>query len=196
MMRNFSMAASPIRIEPRKASGKGRGICSGPQMTLIISSPIIMPPMVIRICLRCCPYTGRTIKRSNASPKAAATAIPASMAGKMATQLRHSSAEVVQLLMAPSTEVATKAPKAMNTPWPKLSTSIRPNTKVRPEAITKIIMPMARPATVRVSQEEGEPTKGRANKARAGTSSKGFTSNLALFIATGPEVVVAMRGLG
>ena len=54
--------------------------------------------------------------------------------------------------------VATKAPSAMNTPWPKFSTSIRPNTSVRPEAMMKMIMPIARPATVSVTQVEAEPT--------------------------------------
>ena len=37
------------------ASGSGSGICSGPQTTLMISSPTIMPPMVMRICFRCWP---------------------------------------------------------------------------------------------------------------------------------------------
>jgi hypothetical protein len=54
--------------------------------------------------------------------------------------------------MPPITLVATKAPSAMNTPWPKFSTSIRPNTSVRPEAMMKMIRPIARPATVSVSQ--------------------------------------------
>ena len=40
----------------------------------------------------------------------------------------------------------------MKAPWPKLSTSIRPNTSVRPDAMMKIIMPIARPATVSVTQ--------------------------------------------
>ena len=42
----------------------------------------------------------------------------------------------------------------MKAPWPKLSTSIRPNTSVSPEAMVKIIMPIARPATVSVTQVE------------------------------------------
>ena len=76
--------------------------------------------------------------------------------------------------MAPSTLVATKAPSAMNTPWPKFSTSIRPNTSVRPEAMMKMIMPMARPATVSVSQVEPEPISGSATSASRGTSSSGL----------------------
>src|SRR5215471_1111312 len=40
----------------------------------------------------------------------------------------------------------------MKAPCPKLRTSIRPNTRVRPLAITKIIMPMARAAMVSVIQ--------------------------------------------
>ncbi len=40
----------------------------------------------------------------------------------------------------------------MKTPWAKFITSIRPKTSVRPEAMMKIIMPMARPATVSVTQ--------------------------------------------
>ena len=32
--RSFSTVASPIRIEPRSASGGGSGICAGPQTTL------------------------------------------------------------------------------------------------------------------------------------------------------------------
>ena len=62
--------------------------------------------------------------------------------------------------MPAKTVVATYAPKAMKTPWPKFSTSIRPKISVRPEAATKTIIPIARPATVSVSQVEPEPTRG------------------------------------
>jgi hypothetical protein len=48
--------------------------------------------------------------------------------------------------------VAVKAPTETKAPWPKLSTSIRPNTSVRPLAMMKIIMPMASPAMVSVTQ--------------------------------------------
>ena len=44
----------------------------------------------------------------------------------------------------------------MKAPWPKLSTSIRPKISVRPDAMMKIIMPIASPAMVSVTQVEGE----------------------------------------
>jgi len=53
--RYFSIAASPSTMAPRRAVGSGRAICSAPQITLISCSATIMPPMVIRICLRCWP---------------------------------------------------------------------------------------------------------------------------------------------
>lgn len=59
--------------------------------------------------------------------------------------------------MSPSssrTLTPTKAPTEMKAPWPKLMTSIRPKTRVMPEAMMKIIMPIARPETVSVSQDE------------------------------------------
>jgi len=40
----------------------------------------------------------------------------------------------------------------------------------------KMIMPMAKPATVSVSQVEPEPIKGQANRANTGTKSKGRVS--------------------
>lgn len=61
--------------------------------------------------------------------------------------------------------------------WPKLSTSISPNTSVRPEAMMKMIMPMARPATVSVSQVEPEPMSGSTARASAGTSHRGLVSS-------------------
>ena len=64
----------------------------------------------------------------------------------------------------------------MNRLWPKLSTSIRPNTSVRPEAAMKMIMPIARPATVSVSQVELEPTAGQAASAITATSTSGRKS--------------------
>src|SRR5690606_32288092 len=92
--------------------------------------------------------------------------------------------------MAPSTVTATKAPSAMNTPWPKFSTSINPKTRVRPEAMMKTIRPMARPATVSVSQVEPLPIAGRASAMSAGTSAMGFQSKSASARqrATGPTV--------
>ena len=143
---------------------------------------MIMPPMVIRICFRCWPYTGRTMKRSNARPTAPATSIATTMAGSTATRLRQRTSEPVQSPIAPSTLVATKAPSAMNTPWPKFSTSISPKTSVRPEAMMNTIMPIARPATVSVSQVEGEPTSGSASSASAGTRASGFQSKSSAFM--------------
>jgi hypothetical protein len=78
--------------------------------------------------------------------------------------------------MRPSTLLATKAPSAMNTPWPKFSTSIRPNTSVRPEAMMKMIMPIARPATVSVSQVEKEPVSGSATSASTGSQQAAASS--------------------
>lgn len=64
----------------------------------------------------------------------------------------------------------------MKTPWPKLMTSIRPKTRVMPEDMTKIIMPMASPATVRVTQVDGLPMKGSANSIKAAISAGGTQS--------------------
>ncbi len=61
----------------------------------------------------------------------------------------------------------------MNTPWPKFSTSIRPNTSVRPDAMMKMIMPIASPATVSVSQLDAEPISGHAASASSATSASG-----------------------
>ena len=61
----------------------------------------------------------------------------------------------------------------MKAPWPKFSTSIRPNTSVSPLAITKIIMPMASAAIVSVIQVVRLPTSGSARIAISGTSSSG-----------------------
>jgi len=107
-------------------------------------------------------------------PSAHATSMAASIAGSTATRLRQSSPEPVQSAIRPSTLVATKAPSAMNTPWPKLSTSIRPKISVRPEAMMKMIMPIASPATVSVSQVEAEPMKGSTTSASRGTSTRGL----------------------
>ena len=79
--------------------------------------------------------------------------------------------------MPPITLVATKAPSAMNTPWPKFSTSIRPKISVRPEAMMKMIRPIARPATVSVTQVDGEPISGSASSSTAPSSASGFQSN-------------------
>ena len=79
----------------------------------------------------------------------------------------------VQLPSASSTEMPTKAPTEIKAPWPKLITSIRPNTSVRPEAMMKIIMPIASPDTVSVSQLEVEPMAKKPSTTSTGTSSSG-----------------------
>ena len=55
----------------------------------------------------------------------------------------------------------------MKAPWPKLITSIRPNTSVRPDAMTKIIMPIASPATVSVTQVRGDADQRQRRRAPA-----------------------------
>ena len=100
--------------------------------------------------------------------------------------------------MPPITLVATKAPSAMNTPWPKFSTSIRPKISVRPEAMMKMISPIASPATVSVTQVEDEPISGQAASSTAPSSAIGRQSNSALGMATagaaaaGAVVVLAL----
>ena len=99
-----------------------------------------------------------------------------SIARPMAARFRPRLSTVVQSGMAPSTDTATKAPSAMKTPWPKLSTSIRPKISVRPDAMMKMIMPIARPATVSVTQVLDDPTSGSAASASSGASSSGAQS--------------------
>ena len=53
----------------------------------------------------------------------------------------------------------------MKAPWPKLRTSIMPKTRVNPDAMVKIIIPIARPAAVSVAKVENEPMKGAAASA-------------------------------
>jgi len=47
----------------------------------------------------------------------------------------------------------------------------------------KMIMPMASPATVSVSQVEGEPMKGSTMSDSSGTSASGFQSKSRVFMA-------------
>src|SRR3981081_2532208 len=61
----------------------------------------------------------------------------------------------------------------MKAPWPKLSTSIRPNTSVSPDAMMKIIMPMARLATVSVTQALPDPVKSSVARARVALRPRG-----------------------
>src|SRR6476660_2919620 len=84
--------------------------------------------------------------------------------------------------------------------WPKFSTSIRPKTSVSPEAAMKMIIPIARPATVSVNQVDDEPTAGQATSARATTSATGARSKRRFGIASavggaaaaGAEVALVM----
>src|SRR5215218_5078235 len=88
----------------------------------------------------------------------------------------------------------------MNRLWPKLSTSIRPKTRVSPDAAMKMIIPIARPATVSVNQVDFEPTAGHATSARTTTSATGTRSKRRFAIASaargaaaaGVEVAVVM----
>jgi hypothetical protein len=66
----------------------------------------------------------------------------------------------------------------MNAPWPKLSTSIMPNTRVRPEAMVKIIIPIARPAAVSVTKVENVPMNGAATSATTSGVNAGRISGL------------------
>src|SRR5690554_2741984 len=116
------------------------------------------------------------MKRSKAMPSMPAAVIATSIAANMATRLSQRESAVVSPAMGASTEVATKAPSVMNTPWPKFSTSISPKTSVSPEAITKMIRPIARPATVSVTQLEALPTRGSIASISTGTSSTGAQS--------------------
>src|SRR6476660_6908469 len=68
--------------------------------------------------------------------------------------------------------------------WPKFSTSIRPKTSVSPEAAMKMIIPIARPATVSVNQVDDEPTAGQATNARTTTSATGTRSKRRFGIAS------------
>ena len=63
---------------------------------------------------------------------------------------------------AASTEAAMKAPNDTKAEWPKFRTSISPKTSESPDAMRKIIMPMASPATVSVTQVEGLPISTKA----------------------------------
>src|SRR6185295_3440789 len=131
--------------------------------------------------------------RSNAQPSAAAAAKATTIAQNTATSCAAPES-AAQAVMPPITLVAMKAPSATNTPWPKLSTSISPNTRVSPEAMMNTIMPIARPATVSVSQLDGEPISGSAASATAATSASGIQSNCAFGIAA-PAVAAAMAWL-
>src|ERR1019366_8233645 len=130
------------------------------------------------------------ITRSNTRPTTPTTAIATRMAGSTASRLRSRRSLPVQLAINPSIAVARKAPRVMKTPWPKLSTSIRPNTSVRPEAMMKMIIPIARPAKVSVTQVENDPVSGSARSASAGSSRSGSRSGLTVGRASRAGAVV------
>src|ERR1017187_6777397 len=130
------------------------------------------------------------ITRSNARPTAPVNAIATSIAGNTATRLSKRLSLPVQRVIAPSTLVARKAPSVMKTPWPKLRTSIRPNTSVRPEAMMKMIIPIARPANVSVTHVEKDLTSGSATIARTGIRSSGRRSGLTVGRASRAGAVV------
>src|SRR5688572_8861060 len=122
---------------------------------------------------------------------APATDMAASMATNTAARFSQADALPAQPAMPPITLVATKAPSAMNTPWPKFSTSIRPKTRVRPEAMTKTMKPIASPATVSVSQLLPLPMAGNAATIKATSSASGIQSKLALGTAAAAAAGVA-----
>src|SRR5476649_1414303 len=129
------------------------------------------------------------------------TAIAASTARPMAARLRHRESAPTQVPSANITEAATNAPTAMKAPWPKFSTSIRPKVSVSPEAMIKIISPIARPATDNVTQLDHDPTSGNDAAASAGMSRRGrrslFIGGASLVrIHAHAEQVLLQRGVG
>src|ERR1700723_1462782 len=68
----------------------------------------------------------------------------------------------------------------MKAPWPKFRTSIMPKASVRPDAMVKIIIPIARPARVRVRNVDQDPMKGAAIAATINGAKPGSHSTLAL----------------
>ncbi len=113
------------------------------------------------------------MRRSKTQPTAAVATIATTMASPTAERLSASESAWVQSPSGRSTSVAAKAPTETKAPWPKFSTSIRPKTSVRPLAMMKIIMPMASPATVSVTQAGKLPTSGSMAIATAGTRTSG-----------------------
>src|SRR5687768_13353054 len=105
--------------------------------------------------------------RSKNQPATAPKAVAAPIAARIARTFRKALLPTTQDERAASTDAATKAPKETKAEWPKFRTSIRPKTRERPDAIRKIIMPIARPATVRVSHVDGEPIATSAIRASA-----------------------------
>ena len=59
--------------------------------------------------------------------------------------------------------------------------------------MTKMIMPMARPATVSVIQVEPEPTSGNAARASSGTRARGFQSKSSAFMPHLPDPGIVQK---
>src|ERR1035437_2750205 len=132
--------------------------------------------------------------RSYPRPTAPATTIATTIAARTTRTFRSIRSLTVHPAREPRTDTARNAPRVMKTPWPKLRTSIRPNTKVRPEAMMKMIIPIASPANVSVTQVENEPVSGIARSASAGTSSSGIRSALIPGRASGEVVAEELMG--
>ena len=66
----------------------------------------------------------------------------------------------------------------MNTPWPKFSTSIRPNTSVRPEAMMKIDHAHRQAGDGQRDPGRGRPISGSASSASAASRASGSQSKL------------------
>ena len=90
------MATSPTVMAPRSAVGSGIGFWSPPQNTWISCSATIRPPVVIRICFRCWPYTGMMMTRSKAQPRRPVPTIATSMARPSAARFRASKSACIQ----------------------------------------------------------------------------------------------------
>ena len=94
-------------------------------------------------------------------------------AASIAARFNRSDGAPARWPSASSTLTPTKAPTEMNAPWPKLMTSISPKTSVRPEAMMKIIIPIASPDTVSVNHEDCEGINRNPQRTRTGTSTNG-----------------------
>ncbi len=151
---------------PLSRAGRGTVIGLSPQTTRTSSPETISAPMVIKIWRRWSLPTGRMTAYSKKSPAISPNRLAAAIAAKRERKLRARESAPTHAESAASTEAAMKAPKEMKAEWPKLRTFISPKTRLSPDAMRKIIMPMARPATVSVTHEENEPTSGSASTMR------------------------------
>ena len=75
-------------MAPLSAVGSGIGFWSPPQNTWISCSATIRPPVVIRICFRCWPYTGMMMTRSKAQPSTPVPTMATITASPSAAKLR------------------------------------------------------------------------------------------------------------